>query len=807
LRRRLANDLRVALRGFRRTPTFAVTVIAILGLGIGMAAATFSAFETLLVRRLPVTDQDRVAVMWTYHEPTIETSPLATDLPELRRSSRTMRDIAGVVHYGVAPSPFGDGRRSVVLARTMVTTNYFDVLGARPLLGRLLRRDDELPGAPHVVVLSYGAWQSRFGGDPSIVGRQIVDLYVSWPYTIVGVAPPGLDYPAGIEMWMPIQKGWSPRVLVVARLKANATLDAARAELTAIAQRLQPSWKLTGTHAETLTMTVLGSYRPILIALAAAVSLLLLIACVNVGTLFLVRAAARARELAIRRALGASYGDLVRQLVVESGLLAIAGGALGVVCATLLLRGLVLFAPARLPRLDDIRLHGSLLGIGIGLTSIAVLLFGVLPALAAARVDLATPLRSDARSGVESRDHRRVRDWLVASQVALALVMLAGAGLLGRSLLHLERLPLGYRAEHLSILSVAYDATRVGAPEQMLAWGEEVQQRLRGMPGITSVTPIVVPPFYGPNIWSDVIEAEAVTRSEKDATPTIPIELAGAEYFRTFDTPVIRGRGFAESDREGAPKIVVVSESVARRFWGADEALGKRIRVAPIAVITGNDQPKGFYDWRTVVGVVPDTRFRALREALPTVYVPWRQAPGWQGAFAVRSSTDIGALAPSMRRAVHDLNTALNLYEVRSMDALLAGPLSEPRLSAFLLAAFGLVALTLSAVGLYAVMASSVRRQTREIGIRVALGATPAIIRGSVLRRALTIAMIGSVVGLAGALATTRLLSAILYDVSPTDPVTLAAVSLLLLIVATLAAYIPARRATRIDPVEALRAD
>jgi putative ABC transport system permease protein len=802
---RLRQDLVVALRGFRRTPTFPVAVLAILGLGIGMAVAMFTTFQTILIRRLPVRDQERIAVISPYRDPTVVLAPPASDLTEARRSSRTIRDIAGVAHWGIVTAPFVGEDRTIVLRKTLVTSNYFDVVGARPQLGRLLRPDDEEPGAPLVMVLSYGVWQTQFGGSPSVIGLKLIDPYPRSAYTIVGVAPPGLDYPVGVGVWIPITRGGSTRVLAVARLAPGANIDAARAEFFSIVRRLQPGWDLTGATAQTFAQAVLGKVRPIVGALSAAVALLLLIGCVNVSNLFILRASARARELAVRRAVGAGSFDLVRQLVVESAVLVAAGGVLGVGCAIVLVRALVAFAPPQLPRLDDVRLHGSMLGAALGVTALCVFLVGLLPALAAVRMNPAFPLRHNARSGTDTRRRRRIRTSLVASQVALTIVMLAGAGLLMRTVVKLENLELGYESEHLSIVSVAFDRAKYASADEMVDWGEQVEQRIRAIPGVVAVTPILMAPFVGRNVTIALFEPEGDMATERDAALISPFETAGTQSFQAFGMPVIRGRGFLESDRRNATVVVVVSESVARRFWPGEDPLGKRLRFSPSDPV--RFPPAGFYDWRTVIGVVGDTHFRTLRESSPMVYFPWRQSPAWSGNFAVRSRGDLAAVTPAMRRAVKDVDPTLTLWDVRTMDALLGAPLAEPRFSAFLLTAFGAVALILAAVGLYGVMASAVREQTREIGIRIAVGATPANIRRAVVRQALAIAAAGSCAGLAASLATTRVLRTLLFNVSPADPATLASVCVLLLIIAALAAYLPAYRATRVDPVHALRAD
>ena len=804
---RLTQDLESALRGFRRTPAFFVIAVIILGLGIGMSVAMFTVFRAVLVRRLPVVDQDRIVVMWTYRTPGVEYAAGTKELAAFRRETQTLRDVAGVAHWPASPVPMLYGDRSVPLNRSLVTGNFFEVLGVKPVLGRLLQPSDDAvgqgdragTGVSKVIVLSYAAWQSKFGGDSSVIGRHLIEPFTRWEFTIVGVAPPGLDYPAGAEYWGPIWGGWTGGVstIAVGRLAPHANVATARDEYLRIATRMNPELYYKGVHAGTFTETVLGSITPVLLVLVAAATLLLVIACLNVGNLLLLRASRRAREVAVRRALGAEYGDIVRHLLVEALLLAAAGGVLGFAAAESAIRLLVRFAPPQLPRLDDVRLTGAPILSAIGLTAAAVLLFGLAPALMGARASLILPMRFDSRAGTESRRRRSLRQLLVASQVALAMVMLAGAALLARSLERLQGQTLGYDADHLAILSFSYNAQRQDSAPKLLALGDQLLGRLQSMPTVTSVTPILIPPLLGPNVWQTRFESDGQTDAEAAAGSGIPVEVGGADFFRTFGIPVIRGRPFRESDREGAPLVVVVSESVARRFWPGDDPIGKRIRLLPIYGMNG---------WRTVVGVTHDTHLRSLRETTPTVYLPWHQFT-WQTYFAVRSSGHPATLVPLARRLAHEVDPQVDLWAGQTMDQLLAEPLAQPRLSTLLMSAFGLSALILAAIGLFGVMSSIVGEQTRELGIRIALGAMAADVRRAVLGRALRLTIAGAAIGLVGAVATSRLFQSLLFDVSPIDPVAFVASVVLLIAVAALAAYVPARRATRIDPVQALRAD
>ena len=794
---RLLTDLRIALRGFRRTPVVAVSAILILGLAIGMTTAMVSVVRAVLVQRLPVRDQDRIAVLWTYQTPGVEFGVTNGDLKQLRDANPRLAQVAGVVHWGSTQSPMVDGSRSLLLGRTIVTGNYFDVLGVRPLLGRMLHPDDALVGAPRVLVLGYRAWREKFGSDSTIVGRRLIEPYEQAGFTVVGVAPPGLDYPNGADFWLPMTDDQHQAIITVGRLAAGATLAQARSEFLASTQRLHPEFRLTGVVASPLAIAMAGAARPVLLVLTAAVLLLLLVACVNVGNLLLLRAASRARELFIRRALGASFADIARQLLMESGLLALAGGTSGIACAWLLLRLLIASAPAQLPRLDIIALDGIPLAIAIAVSGMAVLIFGVIPALFAASGAMSPPAGIGMRNRTQTRHGRRLRQSLVACQVAIAVIMLAGAGLLARSLARFDRLDLGYRADHLSIMVFSWPVSDYLAMPQRLQLGREVESRWRAVPGLVGVTPIVIPPFLGENIFVGRLELEGRPPADPNANAMVPVELADEGYWKTFGVPLRHGRAILASDGKEAAPVAVVSEAVARRFWPNTDPIGKRIRY----------ESADTTEWRTVVGVSGDIRFRGLREASPTIFIPWQQSDAWQGEFAIRTSLPLPAMLPVLRRELQAVDHRLELWSAKSMDELLGGPLAQPRLSAFLMSGFGLLALLLASIGLYGLMAAVVREQTREIGIRAALGATGMRLRQDVLVAALRIALVGAVVGVAGAVAASRLLGSLLFEVSPGDPVAVGGAALLLLAVTLVAAYIPARRATRIDPVLALQAE
>ena len=807
----MRSDALLALRGFRRTPGFFATAVIILGIGIGASAAMFAVFGTVLVKKLPVRDQDRIVVMWTYRTPRSDYAPDPHLLAPFRRSSRTLSEFAGVAHWGATTAPFTIGDRTFAMKQGMVTANFFDVLGARPLLGSFFHRDDEETAfAPlgvdrgtsrRKIVLAYDAWRKELGGDSSVIGKQVVDPTTKWTYTIVGVAPPGLAYPAGVDFWLPMRGGWTATtsVFVVGRLAPGATVAGARAEYVAFTQRADPTYKITGAYAATFTDTVVGGVRAVLGILTAAVALLVLIACLNVGNLLLFRASGRVREFAVRRAIGAQFGDIAWQLLVESALLAIAGGLLGLLLATALIRNVGLIAPHNLPRLDEVRLASAPIVPAVGITALTVLVFGVLPTLLIARGDVASPLRLGARTGHESRGRRLVRQTLVASQLALALVMLAGAALLTRSLRRLQGDDIGFDRERVFAVSFTPDWVRDTNPRMLTDVAQRMQRRLASIPGVVASTPLVVPPMIGAGVWTVNFMKPGQSNDQAASNATASGDVIGPGYFRTFGIPIVRGRNFTDADDGSAPLVMIVNESFARLYWPNEDALGKQLRMSWTGVVGGTG-------WRTVVGVAKDAHIRVLRESTPIAYLPVGQG-FWQGYFAIRATNSPAVLTPVLRAALAEVAPTTQLYDVRSMDDVLAPSLAEPRLGTILMTSFGLVALLLAAIGLYGVMASLVRDQTREIGIRIALGASVGRVRAEVLGRAGIVAGVGAIAGLAGALATSRVLSALLFEVSPSDPVSLGGACLVLLVVGGFAAYVPARRATRVDPVQALRAE
>ena len=811
MRDTLSRDVRHALRSLRRTPGFTIAVLLILALGIGMSTAMFTVFKTVLVDRLPIAAQDRVVIM----HPT-DRGGRNLDVPEsylahIARDSGLFRGVTGVYHL-VRPQPFIDGTAVVVLNFASTSANYFDVLGARPSLGRLFRPEDGQTGAPINLVLSYAAWRRKFGGDSSVIGRSLAIPSLRDRAYIIGVAPAGFGYPSGGIHGAQFRRRQTRRKWTSSRVSLHGRRwSAARDAVFALTQRVNPFGgvpgvaqpdriHISGVSAQSFSDAVLGALRPAINALMIAVALLLLIACVNIGNLSLVRLLGRTREVAVRRAIGASALDVMGLFAVENALLGLGGGVLGFLTATAALQVVRAAAPPQVPRIDALGSVAAPLTAAAAITLVALLVFGVLPSFVASQIHSYVVLRSDSRSGAESRSARRARQWLVAAQIALAVVVLNAAGLVVRTLAHLESMDLGYRAEHLSILG--FSATPGAFPDDATGnvLTKQLMRRLEATPGVVSATPMLSEPFIGQSLFIMKVAGSEQPATDRAQNPFVPFEFAGPSYFRAFAIPIRRGRSFAESDTHASERVVIVNETLAKQLWPDGDALGKRLVV--VSGYLSSDSAA------TVVGVASDTRLRELKKAGPVVYFAWEQSGGGFPSFvAVRTTRPLATVLPDVRSASREVSPALVLWKTQTMDQFLDAPLAQPRLNALLLSGFGLVALLLSAIGLYGVVSAGVRRQTHEIGVRMALGAVPHTIRKLVLTQVFGLVGIGVVAGLAGAVTTSRLLQSLLFEVSPIDPLTLAGVCVLLVMVATLAGYVPARRAARIDPVEALRAD
>ena len=805
------NNWKDAARSLRRNPGFAVSAVGILALGIGVSTAMFGLANTVLRRPLPVRNQDRLAVVHGHGLGNIEHVPVSfTRYKAIRDASRAFSEVAGFGYGGTWPHLVDDGDRRLTLVGALVTGNFFHTLGARPVLGRLLEPADDVFGAQPVLVLSDAAWRRDFHADRGVIGHHLTLHDRKIQYTIVGVAPSGLSFPGGAEYWAPIVPFTTPAANspgiafldVVGRLAPGATMEQSRGEFQGFLRhdgfddrpRAMPGASAT---VESFSNAVFGNAKPILTAMAAAVALLFLITCINVGNLMLLRAASRRREIAVRRAIGARYADVARQLLVESVLISATAGAIGLALAAALWRMIGVVAPSTLPRLDDVAGSGAPVFLAVTVTCAATIIFGVAPALWAAREDPSSVLQSASRSGTESSSHAAFKRGLVVCQVALAIVVLAAAGVVTRSLARLQRLDLGFNPDRLTIVEVTWPQGGLANLPTTRAAMDGALERVQHLPGVIAATPLLVSPFSGLGGWSAEYNARA-TSADTTKRTWLNVEAVGPDYFKTFEIPVRRGRAFADADRDGAERVVIISEALARHFWPREEAVGQEI---------GGPFIGKKNEFARVVGVVPDTRYRDLRAPMPTIYFPHRQFVAAQSFIGIRTAGNAADIIPVARKAIAGVDPDVVMWRARTMENLLADPMAEPRLSAALLGGFGIGALLLAAFGLYAVTATAVRSRTRELGIRVALGASPTTLYRMVLRQASSVVLIGVVVGLVGAVAAARFVQAMVFDVSPTDPASLASVTLILVGVALVAAFVPARRAARVDPVGALRAE
>ena len=814
----LIQDVRFALRGMRRSPAFFAGAALILALGIGLSTATFGVFYSVLVRPLPVVDQNRLAIFvgQLADARTQLIPPTRGQLADFRRETRTLSAVAGVGWDGpwswYVRDP-DDSRRAIILRASVVTANLFDVLGVKPVIGRTLRPQDDELGAARVLVISRELWRREYGDDPRVLGKQLVDQSSGAAYTIVGVMPEGLSFERGAELWRPLNAQFPIRadsdldspygaVRVVGRLARGASLGAARDEFAAYFSRAMAARNpaLRGrisADAHALTDEIVGDVRPALRIIAAAVALLLLISCVNVASLMLIRASGRVSELAVRASLGATRGRIVAQLVIEGVVLAVVGGVAGVFVAGTSLRGLVALAPAQLPRVTNVRLDATTLVAAIAISLLTVMVFAVGPALSVSSGDLFAFVRSGSRSVTGSRRSRRGRNALVVVQFALTLVVLTGAGLLARSLERMQRLDLGFDESHLALVELRFtqdDRTTVLTINDIV---DKLRARLAGVAGVRSVAAAIQTPFVngGIDAWVSA-EGESSTRHAGD--PFVDLEFVTPNYFRTLGVRVLSGRAFEDADAQSTTPVVVVSKSVADHFWPGQVAVGKRLHCF------GGDE------LCPVVGVTGDTHYRDLVKPHLTVYRVSRQAP--EGVFAPRvllvaTSGDPAKLVPTIRSLITGTEPAVTIGRALPVGDLLGAPLAQPRFNVALVAVFATVALILAGMGIFGVLAFHVAQRTRELGIRHALGATPRELGAMMLREGLTLAVSGIAAGVVVSTLATRSLTSLLFGITPLDPLTFLGATTLLVCCGLVGVAIPARHAARVDPSTALRAE
>jgi putative ABC transport system permease protein len=800
------QDLRYALRSLRRTPGFTVVAVLTLALGVGANTAMFTVVEGVLLRPLPFREPGRLYVV----------SQVPKDLPyevppglpdrlylSYRDQMRAFERVAAFQGSQFTLSGVGDASR---LDGARVGADFFALLGVSPSHGRSFAKEEEQPGRDGVAILSDRLWHERFGGDAGVVGTTLTLDGV--PRTIVGIAPPGFDFPASSEIWTPLalrlDVGNSIILSVLGRLQPGATPQQARSELESISRAMPPDSRVRDdgrTSAAAilpLKDVLIGKVAKSLLVFSGAVAFVLLIAGANVGNLMLIRAATRRREMAVRVALGASRSRVVRQQLTESVIVALIGGALGIASAFAGVHALLTMAPAdRIPRLEEVHVDGLVLAFSLAVSVVTGVLFGLVPALSNSRRPPHQDLTQASR--VIGGSETRVRTVFVVAQMALALVLLTGAGLMLKSFLRMRSLDTGYDAA--GVMTMAVELPPVAYPDagRVRQFHASVLARLERIPGVQAAAAVSFRPMAGVGIMGNFSVA-GPTPFPQGYTVDKPTVSPG--YFSAMGIHLLRGRDFSERDDARAPGVVIVSESVARKVWPNADAVGKRISMS--------DRP-GPGDWLTVIGVVNDVVQDGELRRHSTVYLPYLQTTSLfflsQMTYVVRTTLTSANVAPAMRAALRETDPAVPAQALQTMDQSMLEVIGEPLFQMRLLSVFALLALLLAAIGTYGVLAYHVAERGREIAIRVALGAESARVVRMVIGDALRFAGLGVAIGGMGALATTRVLSKFLFEVSPTDPTTFGLIAALLVTVALMAGMLPARRASRIDPMAVLRSE
>jgi putative ABC transport system permease protein len=798
----LLQDIRYAVRTLLRSPGFTLVAALTLALGIGANTAIFSVIDAALLRSLPYADPDRLVQVWEdAAQRGINNFPFSPgDFADLRTQTRSLRGVAAIQRSSFNLTGSGEPVR---VGAARVSASFFDVLGRRPVLGRGFAPGEESQGADHVAVIGQGLWKERFGGDAKVVGRTV--LLDGERYTIVGVAAAGVGIPRNVQMWVPwaltaqdLANHGGHYAQVIGRLAPGATLEQAQQELKAIGARVESQHPDTNTgfgmHPVPLHDELVREVRPALLVLFAAVGLLLLIACANVSNLLLARAASRSREIAVRAALGAGRWRLVRQLLVESMVLGLLGGAAGLLLAAWGV-GLIVRAAGDALRLPTaVSMDGGVLAFTFAVAVLTGVLFGLIPALHASRLDLHETLKEGGRSGSGDARRARSRAVLVVAETALAMVLLVGAGLLVKSFATLAGTDPGFRVEHVLTGSIDLPRVAYGTPERQAGFFRALDERAAAIPGVRSAGAATTLPLSGATsrIGFHVVGTPPDRPGEGDATG---YDVVTPGYFDAIGIPLKRGRTFGARDDARAPGAVVINEAMGRRYFGGQDPVGRRI------TLTDQDTSA-----REIVGVVGDVRHEGLgEEPSPAVYVSQLQAPVPFMRYVVRTAGDPARAAAALRREVAALDGRVAVGEVRTMAEVVADSVASPRLSMVLLGIFAALGIALAAIGLYGVVSYSVASRSQEIGIRMAMGARPGDVIRMVVRQGMGMTAGGLVLGLAGAFAATRLLRTMLVGVSSTDPAVFALVPLLLASVALAATWLPGRHATRLDPMAALR--
>jgi putative ABC transport system permease protein len=801
----LVQDLKFAIRMLRKAPGFSAVAILTLALGIGANTAIFSVVNAVLLRPLPFKNSSRLVLLRETAKHVGDVSVSYDDFLDWRQQSHAFAEMAAVHNKGFNLSGVTQPES---IGGYAVSPNFLSLLGVQPILGRDLLPSEEKQGTEPVVLLSYQLWQSHLGGDPRVLGRSI--KLDDRSFTIVGVLPPTFrfldraDVIAPIGLFLDGMGGRGDRgdMEIAGRLASGVTLARAAVEMDTIAARLTVQYPASnlgvGAHLFTMREAFAGDTRVAVLVLFGAVVFVLLIACVNVANLFLVRGAARAREIALRLAFGASRGRVIRQMLTESFLLAAIGGALGLILGAWGITGLRYLMPADTFQMIGVRMDLSVFVFAAAMVVLVAFAFGLIPALQATRPDLQVTLKEGGRSSTSSAGQHRLRGALAIAETALALILLVGAGLMLKSLYRLMQVSPGFEPERVLTMEMSLRSTQYSKTPAILNFWRQVLDRLRAIPGVDSAAVGTVIPLTGNHSRSD-ITLDGFPLPGPGEFPHPDHHSVSSAYTTALGIPLLRGRMFTDADNETAPHVALINATMARRFWPNDDPTGKRF-------IWGHPDPAVKNDWITIVGVVGDTKLYGLdNPARLEVYVPYRQQPDDSMHLIVRSGIDPASLTSAVRAAVASIDKDQPVFSITTMQQLVDDSVSTRRLTLVLLGVFSALALILAAIGIYGVMAYTVALRTQEIGIRIALGAQNEDVLRLVLGQGARIALFGVAIGLVSAGALTRLLSTLLFSVSAGDPFTFAGVAALLIGVALVACYIPARRAMRVDPIIALR--